>query len=146
LEPAALELSLRAIENVKQERQRLHDQWRQRLERVRQEVARAERQYQLVEPENWLVVRTLEARWEDALKQQRKEEEEHHRFLAKLPATLTDADRRRIASLSQDVASLWHAEGTSAIDRKQIIRCVVDRVVLVIDRSTELNQVTIMWQ
>jgi DNA invertase Pin-like site-specific DNA recombinase len=146
LEPAALELSLRAIENVEQERQRLHDQWRQRLERARQEVARAERQYQLAEPENRLVVRTLEARWEEALKLQRQEEEEHHRFLAKLPATLSDADRRRIASLSQDVASLWRAEGTSAIDRKQIIRCVVDRVVLVVDRSTELNQVTIVWQ
>lgn len=146
LEPAALELSLRAIENVEQERQRLHDQWHQRLERARQEVARAERQYQLAEPENRLVVRTLEARWEEALKQQRKEEEEHHRFLAKLPATLSDADRRRIATLSQNVASLWHAEGTSAMDRKQIIRCVVDRVVLVIDRSTELNQVTIVWQ
>ncbi len=146
LEPAALELSLRAIENVEQERQRLHDQWRQRLERARQEVARAERQYQLAEPENRLVVRTLEARWEETLKQQRKEEEEHHRFLAKLPATLSDADRKRVASLSQNVALLWHAEGTSAMDRKQIIRCVVDRVVLVIDRSTELNQVTIVWQ
>jgi DNA invertase Pin-like site-specific DNA recombinase len=36
LEPAALELSLRAIENVEQERKRLHDQWRQTLERARQ--------------------------------------------------------------------------------------------------------------
>ena len=81
LEPAALELSLRAIDNVEQERKRLHDQWRQNLERVGQEVARAERQYQAVEPENRLVARTLEARWEDALKKQRQVEEEHHRFL-----------------------------------------------------------------
>ena len=48
------------------------------------EVARAERQYQAVEPENRLVARTLEARWEDALKRQRQVEEEYHRFLAKL--------------------------------------------------------------
>ena len=68
LEPAALELSLRAIENVEQERKRLHDQWRQTLERAQQEVARAERQYHAVEPENRLVARTLEARWEEALK------------------------------------------------------------------------------
>ena len=34
LEPAALDLSLRAIENVEQERKRLHDQWRQTLERA----------------------------------------------------------------------------------------------------------------
>ncbi len=146
LEPAALELSLHAIGNAEQERQRLHNQWRQRLERARQEVTRAERQYQLAEPENRLVVRTLEARWEEALKKQRQEQEAYDRFLAKLPAALSDADRKRIAALSQDVATLWHAEGTSAIDRKQIIRCLVERVVLVADRSTEMNEVTIVWQ
>jgi DNA invertase Pin-like site-specific DNA recombinase len=146
LEPAALELSMHAIENAEQERRRLHDQWRQRLERARQEVARAERQYQLAEPENRLVVRTLEARWEEALKKQRQEQEAYDRFLAKLPATLSDTDRRRIAALSQDVTRLWHAGGTSAIDRKQIIRCLVERVVLVADRSTEMNEVTIVWQ
>ena len=54
LEPAALELSLRAIEHAERDRDRLHSQWRQRLDRVRQEVARAERQYQLAEPENRL--------------------------------------------------------------------------------------------
>jgi DNA invertase Pin-like site-specific DNA recombinase len=146
LEPAALDLSLRAIENVEQERKRLHDQWRQTLERGRQDVARAERQYHAVEPENRLVARTLEARWEDALKKRRQAEEEYHRFLAKLPATLSVADRQRIESLSESIATLWHAPGTSALDRKQIVRCVVERVIVVADKSTELNQVTIIWQ
>jgi len=146
LEPAALELSLRAIENVEQERQRFHDQWRQKLERAAHEVARAARQYHAVEPENRLVARTLEARWEDALKQQRQVEEEHHRFLAKMPATLTAADRKRIRDLSQNVASLWQASGTTAQDRKQIIRCLVDRVTITIDRATEDNQVAIAWK
>lgn len=146
LEPAALDLSLRAIENVEQERKRLHSQWRQNLERVGQEVARAERQYQAVEPENRLVARTLEVRWEDALKKQRQVEEEYHRFLAKLPASIGAADRRRIESLAGNIATLWHAAGTSAVDRKQIIRCVVERVTLVADKSTEDNHVTIVWQ
>ena len=99
-----------------------------------------------MEPENRLVARTLEARWEDALKKQRQVEEEYHRFLAKLPATLSAADRERIQSLSESVATLWHAAGTSAPDRKQIIRCVVERVIVVADKSTELNEVTIVWQ
>jgi hypothetical protein len=89
---------------------------------------------------------TLEARWEEALKKQRQEQEAYDRFLAKLPAKLSDNDRRRIVALSQDVTKLWHAGGTSAIDRKQIIRCLVERVVLVADRSTEMNEVTIVWQ
>jgi DNA invertase Pin-like site-specific DNA recombinase len=146
LEPAALELSLRAIENVEQERKRLHDQWRQKLERVQYEVSRAERQYHAVEPENRLVVRTLEARWEEALKKQRELEEEYHRFLAKLPATLSATDRERIQALSQNVPSLWNAADTTATDRKQIVRCLVDRVVVVADQTTELTDVTIVWK
>ena len=145
LEPAALELSLRAIENVEHERKRLHDQWRQTLERAQQDVARAERQYHAVEPENRLVGRTLEARWEEALKKQRQAEEDYHRFLARLPATLSGADRQRIRALSESVAALWHAPATTALDRKQIVRCVVERVIVAADKSTELNDVTIVW-
>lgn len=146
LQPAALELSLRAMEDVEQERKRLHDHWRQTLERARQEVARAERQYNSVEPENRLVARTLEARWEDALKKQRQTEEEYHRFLAKLPATLTAADRRKILALSESIAGLWNAPTTSALDRKRIVRCVVEQVLVVADKSTEFLDVTIVWQ
>ena len=146
LEPAALALSLRAIEDVERDRKRLHDQWHQRLERARREVVRAERQYQLTEPENRLVARTLEARWEEALKHQRQEEEEYNRFLAKQPVTLSSAERNRIRTLSENIAQLWNAEGTSVIDRKQMVRCVVERVILVADRTTELNEVMIVWQ
>ena len=146
LEPAALELSLRAIENVEHERKRLHDHWRQTLERAEQEAAQAERQYQAVEPENRLVARTLESRWEEALKSQRQVEEDYHRFLAKLPPTLSAADMEKIRSLSGSVATLWHAPATSAADRKQIVRCLVERVIVVTDKSSELNDVTIVWQ
>lgn len=146
LEPAALELSLRAIENVEQERKRLHDQWRQKLERVQHEVARAERHYHSVEPENRLVARTLEARWEETLKNQRRVEEEYHRFLTKQPPTLSATERGRIQALSQNVQSLWYAAGTTAVDRKQIVRCLVERVVVLIDNSTELCDVTIVWK
>src|SRR6516165_7955925 len=145
LEPAALDLSLRAIEGAERERKRLHDQWRQTLERARQEAEKAEREYHAVEPENRLVARTLEARWEEALKKQRRVEEDYHRFLARVPATLSEADRQRVRSLSAGVAALWHAPETTASDRKQIVRCVVERVIVVADRATELNEVTIVW-
>lgn len=146
LEPAALELSLRAIENVEQERARLHRQWRQSLERARHEVDRAERQYHAVEPENRLVARTLESRWEDALKKLRQVEEEYHRFLARLPESLSAADRERILALSADVSTLWNAPETTAQDRKAIVRCLIERVVVTVDKTSERNEVTIVWK
>ena len=145
LEPAALELSLRAIEDVERDRNRLHTQWRQRLERARQQAAKAERQYQLAEPENRLVARTLEARWEEALKHQRQEEEEYDRFVAQQPVTLSPAEREQIRNLSENIGRLWNAESTSVVDRKQIMRCVVERVIVTTDRTSEWNEVKIVW-
>ena len=55
LEPATLELSLKAIQDVHKERDRLHRHWKHRLERATYEAERAERQYRAVEPENRLV-------------------------------------------------------------------------------------------
>jgi len=71
LSPAGIELSMSAIEHTSQERRQQSTQLRQNLDRATYEAKRAERQYQAVEPENRLVARTLEARWEAALEQQR---------------------------------------------------------------------------
>ena len=88
LEPATLELSLQAIHNVTKERERLHRHWQQRLERALQEAQRAERQYHAVEPENRLVVRSLEQRWEEALRTQQALREEYDRFVQEQPRQL----------------------------------------------------------
>ena len=67
VEPASLELSLRAAERVEQDRERLHAHWKQRLERAEYEADRARRQYDAVDPENRLVARELERQWEQKL-------------------------------------------------------------------------------
>jgi hypothetical protein len=89
LEPAALELSLQAAEDTETERARLHRHWKQRLERARYDAERAARQYQAVEPENRLVARELESRWEQALIKQRQTEEDYARFESQQPSRLS---------------------------------------------------------
>ncbi len=76
LEPATLKLSLKAIENVQRERQRLSRHWDQRLERATYDLQCAERQHQAVKPENRLVARSLEQQWEAVLRAQRDLREE----------------------------------------------------------------------
>lgn len=145
LEPAAVELSLRAGTDIERERERLHRGWRQRLERAQYDSQRAERQYQSVEPENRLVARTLEQRWEESLRQQRRLQEEYDRFLAATPASLSDADAQRIRAAAENISSLWHAAATTAQDRKAIVRCLVDRVVVDVEPRSEHVDVTIHW-
>jgi DNA invertase Pin-like site-specific DNA recombinase len=146
LKPASLKLSLRAIKDSQKERERLEDQWKKKLERARYEVQRAERQYQAVEPENRLVVRTLEQRWEAALLEVRKTEDDFDRFCGAKPPHVTEAERARITALSVDIPALWDAESTTNADRKEIIRCLVDQVVLRVHGSTEYCDVTIHWK
>jgi DNA invertase Pin-like site-specific DNA recombinase len=146
LEPAALELSLKAIDDVQRERNRLRCHWEQRLERAGYEIQRAERQYQVVEPENRLVARTLERRWEDALRQQRELQEEMDRFLREQPLQVSEAERSRILTLAGDVALLWTAQATTVVDRKEIIRLLVERVVVHVRPDSEWTEVTITWR
>jgi DNA invertase Pin-like site-specific DNA recombinase len=145
LEPAAVDLSLQAATDIKQERERLHRHWRQRLERAQYESQRAERQYQSVEPENRLVARTLEQHWEESLRQERQLREEYDRFLAATPASLSDADAERVRAASQNISALWHAADMTPQDRKSIVRCLVDHVVVHVEQCSEYVDVTIHW-
>src|SRR5262249_38430721 len=97
--PAALGLSLRAPPGCDRERAALDRQWQQNLERAGHDSARAERQYHAVEPENRLVARTLERRWEEALQSERELKEEYARFRQKQPHHLTAAERAQIETL-----------------------------------------------
>lgn len=145
LEPAALELSLKARADVERERQRLEKHWQQRRQRARYEVELAERRYQAVDPANRLVAATLEKRWEEALAEERKLQEEFDRFVRATPLHLTAEEEARLSSLTTDIPALWHASGTTNADRKEMIRCLVERVVVHVRCDSELADVMIHW-
>jgi DNA invertase Pin-like site-specific DNA recombinase len=146
LEPAALELSCRAMENVQRDRARLDKHWKQRLERARYEAEDADRRYRAVDPENRLVARSLEQRWEEALRAERQVRDDYDRFLREQPPQLTHEERARIAALSSDLPALWHAPETTHKDRKEIVRHLVEKVVVLVKNDSEYVDVTIHWQ
>jgi len=145
LEPAALELSLAAADDLEQERARLHRNRRQQVERARYEAERARRQHDAVEPENRLVARELERRWEEALKEQRRLEEEYARFSRDQPRGWSAGEREQIRALSRDLPALWQAPATTAADRPRIVRLLVEEVVVTVRGESEWVDVTIHW-
>jgi len=145
LEPAKLQLSFEAVADLQRERQRLDQHWQDRLERARIETQRAARQYDAVEPEDRMVARELERRWEQALRAQRSLEEQYERFLAETPREPTAADRRRIQAWAADLPGLWYAASTTAQDQKTIIRYMVERITVSVRGQTEWVDVTIQW-
>ena len=145
LQPAALDVSLKASEDVQAERAQLHRHWQQRLERARYEAERAQRQFNAVEPENRLVARTLERQWETALASQAQLQGEYARFEAEQPAVLDAAEREAIRRLAADIPTLWHAPTTTAADRQAIIRQLVERVVVTVRGESEQVQARLDW-
>jgi DNA invertase Pin-like site-specific DNA recombinase len=145
LEPAGLELSARAIADLEREQQRLDRHWRQRLERAGIEADRAARKYHAVEPENRLVARELERRWEQALRERRELEEQYDRFLADRPREPTAADRRRIEALAADVPGLWHDPAATVPERQQVVRYLVERITVAVRGRSEWVDVTMRW-
>jgi DNA invertase Pin-like site-specific DNA recombinase len=145
LQPAALELSLRAGQDVQRERQRLDLLWQQQLQRSHFECADAQRHYRAVDPQNRLVASTLEQQWEQALRQEKQLQEEYDRFVRQTPPQLTPREVAELQALATDIPALWSASGTSAADRKELLRCLLERVVVSNADNSEYVDVTLCW-
>jgi DNA invertase Pin-like site-specific DNA recombinase len=145
LEPAGLELSVKAQADLGRERERLNKHWKQQIQRSRYDRELAERRYQAVDPDNRLVAATLERRWEESLRQERQLQEDYERHTQETLSQLSAEDEARIASLASDIPALWHSPQTTNMDRQAIIRCLVERVVVDVERNSEHTEVTIHW-
>ncbi len=143
--PAALEASLAAVAGAERQRAELARQWQLRRERAAFDVGRAARQYQACEPENRLVARELERRWEEALGQQRQLDGDYERFVRSAPAELSDVALSSIRALAADLPAVWSAATTTPADRQRIARLLLERVVVTVDKGSERVDVVLHW-
>ena len=111
LTPEQVALALAAADEVTDRRQRVSRAAELAVERARYEADRAERAFHAVEPENRLVARTLEARWETKLAALAEAEQALEAARDTLPPLPSRADLERLAA---DLPALWHAPTTSA--------------------------------
>ena len=128
-EPDRVALAVSALEQLECEAAMLERQWKMRIERARYEATRAQRQYEMCEPENRLVARNLERLWETKLRTVEEAEQEFEAWRRQNGTVLTDEDRRQILALGEDLPKLWAAPTTTNADRKQIIRLIIKDVV-----------------
>ncbi len=143
IQPSALEISLQVAKKFEQERKQNLKHWQQRLERASYETERAYRQYNSVEPENRLVVRTLEKKWEEALSSETRLKGEYERYLTEQPIVLTEAERNEVRALASDIPMLWNSTTTTQEQRKSIVRLLIERVIVTVQGNTEKVHVEI---
>jgi len=146
LAPDRIALALSALEQLEQEYSSLRQQWQIRLERANYETERTRRQYNAVEPENRLVARNLESLWEQKLRSKEQIEQEYQVWLRQNRLEITAEDQQEILALGENLSRIWYAASTTSADRKQIIRLLVQDVV--VDQHREKGKVwfQINWQ
>jgi Recombinase zinc beta ribbon domain len=142
LNPEEVKLALAAVDEVTGRRDRASRAAQLAVERARYDADRAERAFHAAEPENRLVVRTLEARWETKLA-----------VLADAEAALAHTrtatpplpHRDDLQALLTDLPQLWSAASTSARDRKRLLRTLIADITLLPETSPDKLGIGIRW-
>jgi DNA invertase Pin-like site-specific DNA recombinase len=138
--------AVRVIEIVEQQSAATHRQWQLRLEKARYEAKRAERQHDACEPENRIVGRSLEKRWNDRLLELERIEQEYEQHKSAQRFELSELDRRRILALVSDLPKLWNARTTDNRDRKLLLRLLIKDVsVKAVDVPRASLRVRVLW-
>ena len=141
--PAGLEAALQAEQQLVVERETAQRSYRLELERCTYEASLAARRYRQVDPDNRLIAATLEGEWEQALRALERAQQQLEVAEAEQPRA---PDPQRLASLGRDLPALWEAEGTTARDRKRLLSCLLDEVILNIDRNAMQISVVLQWK
>ncbi len=117
--------------------------WRLQIEKAEYEAQRAERQYNASEPENRIVTRELERRWNARLEELEVVRAKARDARAEHPA-LTDAELAMARALGADLQAVWSATTTTARDRKRLLRTLIEEVQL--RTEPERHLVRIVWK
>jgi DNA invertase Pin-like site-specific DNA recombinase len=142
LQPHEIALALAAADDVQARRERSNRALELRVERARYDAIRAERAFHACDPENRLVARSLESRWEEKLRELKDAEAE----LAEHTASAPEPSREQIEALARNVPALWTATTTTDKDRKRLLRTMISDVTLTFGPDSDQLQVGIRWR
>jgi DNA invertase Pin-like site-specific DNA recombinase len=142
-QPCAVQAARQANEEAHRQGEALRLYWAHGIEKAQYEAQRAERQYMAVEPENRVVARELERRWNlqlEALERVKREAEQ----ALQAPTLLSDEELKKIHLLGTELRTVWEASTTTNRDRKRLLRCLIEEVQL---RTEEHHHaVRIVWK
>jgi DNA invertase Pin-like site-specific DNA recombinase len=142
LAPEEIALALAAAGEHADRRARSNRVFELRVERARYEAVRAERAFHACEPDNRLVARTLENRWEEKLRELKDAEAE----LAEHVVPSSEPSREQLEALARELPKLWAADTTAQRDRKRLLRSMIADITITSKPTGPELQVGIRWR
>lgn len=144
LQPIGVQASLHAIEQQANDDHAKRRQLELALEQARFEAARAQRQFDAVDPSNRLVVAELERRWNERLAHAAQRQADIEALDMQAQPSLTLQQREALLALGTDLPRAWDHPGAGNEVRKRILRTAIKEIVArVLEARIEL---VIHWQ
>jgi DNA invertase Pin-like site-specific DNA recombinase/DNA-binding transcriptional regulator YiaG len=128
--PLALDVALSVQAELEARAEEADALRRSHVERARHRAELARRRYLAVDPDNRLVADTLEADWNNALRQLRDAQDDYEQTRATARAAFTEEHRARILALATDFPALWSDPATPQRERKRMARLLIEDVTI----------------
>jgi hypothetical protein len=145
VQPAAVQAAVIAAEQLSQQDDQVLQAWEREREAAHYAAHRAQKQYDLADPENRLVADELERRWNDALRRVQDVEqriERHHRQ----QTALVQPAKEHFERLANDLESVWNSPNTDVRLKKRIVRTLIHEVIADVDPDQGALLLTIHWK
>lgn len=134
MKPSELEISLKVMHSINDAHRMSDRQWLLSIERAQYEADRAERQFMLADPENRLVVRSLESNWNQKLKELEKAKQDYAIYNSKKDWIPSKKEEQDILDLAQKIPKIWNAPTSTPKEKKRIIRILIDDITVLADK------------
>jgi DNA invertase Pin-like site-specific DNA recombinase len=143
LTPEAVDAAVAVFEELKRRNAELAALYQSQVDRARHEAESAQRQFFLANPENRLVADNLEKRWNDKLRALAEAENAFTEWKEKNRFDVSSPAKEDLLRFVRDFPALWNHPNTTARDRKQMLRLMIQDVTLL--RQDDIH-VCVRWK
>ena len=145
ISPEGIAASVQALEALGHDHTDQQQALERQLQQLEYEAQRAFAQYDQADPNNRLVVETLEQRWNDKL--EKVEQVKNTLYSAQVaPQTLSDKDKQRLLALGKNFCDTWNQTDCPMLLKKKIIRCLIKEIIVDVNEKKQQVSFIIHWQ
>jgi DNA invertase Pin-like site-specific DNA recombinase len=145
IKPAAILAAIKAEEMKDKEAAQKKEALELSLKQAQYEAERIFRQYNAIEPENRLVAAELERRYEQALLEVARLEDELKAFSLG-QSYLGEKEKQSLLELAQDLPKVWNSPTTDMSLKKRIVRTLIQEIVVDVDEDRSTVEMALHWK
>ncbi len=131
MQPMTLQVALAVQQEVEARIAETDALRRKHVERAQYEAELARRRYMNVDPDNRLVIDSLEAEWNNKLRTLAETQEQYEQQTQKQRMLVDSQTRNQLLSLAADFQHVWNDPSVEHRERKRILRLLIEDATLI---------------